>query len=201
MTNERFDELFGGPPRAPESPLTQREMDLAASVQVVTEEIDAARWRATSHASTGMKNLCLAGGVALNCVANGRILREGPFERHLDPAGRGRRRRRARRGAVRLAPRCSDKPREPRRPATRMQRRPARARASATTRSSAFLDRAACHVPAARRRGRAAATRRRAARRRARSSAGSRGGWSSARARSARAASSATRARRRCSRR
>mgnify|MGYP001107023747 CR=1 FL=1 len=79
MTNRRFEGLFGGPPRRPESPLTEREMDLAASVQAVTEE---AMLRATRHVhqQTGMKNLVLAGGVALNCVANGRILREVPFE-------------------------------------------------------------------------------------------------------------------------
>jgi carbamoyltransferase len=80
MTNGRFDRLFGGPARAPETKLTQREMDLAASVQVVTEEI---MLRMVRHLrkETGLRNLCLAGGVALNCVGNGRILREGPFER------------------------------------------------------------------------------------------------------------------------
>jgi carbamoyltransferase len=80
MTSKSFDHLFGGPPRAPETSLTQREMDLAASVQKVTEEI-VLRAVAHLHRTTGMKNLCLAGGVALNCVGNGRILREGPFER------------------------------------------------------------------------------------------------------------------------
>jgi len=79
MTNGRFDRLFGGPPRKPESPLTQRDMDLARSVQDVTEEV-MLRMARTIHRETGMKNLCLAGGVALNCVGNGRILREGPFE-------------------------------------------------------------------------------------------------------------------------
>ena len=80
MTNGAFDRLFGGPPRKPESHLTQREMDLAASVQVVTEEI---MLRMARHVQreTGMENLCLAGGVALNCVGNGRLLREGPFKR------------------------------------------------------------------------------------------------------------------------
>jgi carbamoyltransferase len=79
MTSRAFDELFGGPPRKPESPLGEREMDLAASVQMVTEEI---MLRAARHVHkvTGQRKLCLAGGVALNCVANGRILREGPFE-------------------------------------------------------------------------------------------------------------------------
>jgi carbamoyltransferase len=80
MTSPAFDELFGGPPRKPESPLTQREMDLAASVQVVTEEV-MLRMARHVHRETGMRNLCLAGGVALNCVGNGRLLREGPFER------------------------------------------------------------------------------------------------------------------------
>jgi carbamoyltransferase len=79
MTSDRFAGLFGGPPREPESKLTQREMDLARSVQEVTEEI-MLRMARTAHRETGMKNLCLAGGVALNCVANGRIMREGPFE-------------------------------------------------------------------------------------------------------------------------
>ncbi len=80
MTSRRFDRIFGGPPRAPESPLTQREMDLAASIQKVTEEV-VLRTVRHLHSRTGIKNLCLAGGVALNCVANGRILREGPFDR------------------------------------------------------------------------------------------------------------------------
>ena len=80
MTNGAFDRLFDGPPREPETKLTQREMDLARSVQVVCEEV-MLRMVRTVHRETGSKNLCLAGGVALNCVGNGRILREGPFER------------------------------------------------------------------------------------------------------------------------
>lgn len=79
MTNDRFNELFGGPPRVPETDLTQKEMDLARSVQDVTEEI-MLRMARTVHRETGMENLCLAGGVALNCVGNGRILRDGPFK-------------------------------------------------------------------------------------------------------------------------
>ena len=79
MTNAKFHRLFGGPPRRQESAFTQREMDLAASIQVVAEEV-MLRCGRHVHAQTGMKNLCLAGGVALNCVANGRLLREGPFE-------------------------------------------------------------------------------------------------------------------------
>jgi carbamoyltransferase len=79
MTSKKFDKLFGGPPRRRESPISQREMDLAASIQAVTEEImlKMARY---AYQLTGMKYLCLAGGVALNCVGNGRLLREGPFE-------------------------------------------------------------------------------------------------------------------------
>ena len=79
MTSRKFAKLFGGPRREPESPMTQREMDLAASVQAVTEEI-MLRMARHVHAQTGEVNLCLAGGVALNCVGNGRVLREGPFE-------------------------------------------------------------------------------------------------------------------------
>ena len=79
MTSPKFAQLFGGPPRPPESPLTEREMDLAASIQVVTEEVMLKMARHV-HAETGLKNICLAGGVALNCVGNGKILREGPFE-------------------------------------------------------------------------------------------------------------------------
>lgn len=78
MTNSRFDNLFDGPPRKPESDITQREMDIAASIQKVTEEI-VLRLTAAIYRDTGAQNLCLAGGVALNCVSNGRILREGPF--------------------------------------------------------------------------------------------------------------------------
>ncbi len=80
MTNGAFSKLFGGQPRKPESPLTQREMDLACSVQKVTEEV-MLRMARHVHKETGMENLCLAGGVALNCVGNGRLLREGPFKR------------------------------------------------------------------------------------------------------------------------
>jgi len=79
MTNRRFDDLFGGPPRAPDSELDRRHMDLAASIQAVTEEVLLRMTRAL-HRETGARNLVLAGGVALNCVANGRLQREGPFE-------------------------------------------------------------------------------------------------------------------------
>ena len=79
MTNDRFDDVFGGPPRAPESELTRREMDLARSIQVVTEEV-VLRMARTAASLTGERRAVLAGGVALNCVANGRLLREGPFD-------------------------------------------------------------------------------------------------------------------------
>ncbi len=79
MTSRKFDDVFGGPPRKPESKLGQREMDLARSVQEVTEEV-MLRLSRTMHRETGVEYLCLAGGVALNCVGNGRVLREGPFK-------------------------------------------------------------------------------------------------------------------------
>jgi carbamoyltransferase len=79
MTSKKFERLFGGPPRKPDSWITQRDMDIAASIQKVTEEI-MLRSSRYIHAQTGQRNLCLAGGVALNCVGNGRILREGPFD-------------------------------------------------------------------------------------------------------------------------
>lgn len=79
MTNSRFDEVFGGPPRKAEARLTQREMDLAASIQAVTEEVVLRLARSIAR-ETGEENLCLAGGVALNCVANGKILRDGHFK-------------------------------------------------------------------------------------------------------------------------
>lgn len=79
MTNRKFDKLFGAAARKPESELTQREMDIAASIQEVTEEIILKLGRSIAS-ETGMKNLCLAGGVALNCVANGKLLKEGSFE-------------------------------------------------------------------------------------------------------------------------
>jgi carbamoyltransferase len=79
MTNARFDALFGGPARKPEQALTQQHMDLAASIQAVTEEV-MLRLSRSIAIETGMKRLCLAGGVALNCVANGRVLRDGAFE-------------------------------------------------------------------------------------------------------------------------
>jgi carbamoyltransferase len=88
MTNAAFDELFGGPPRRPETPLGQREMDLARSIQDVTEEA-MLRLTRTAHELAPSDNLCLAGGVALNCVGNGRILREGPFKHVYIQPGAG----------------------------------------------------------------------------------------------------------------
>jgi carbamoyltransferase len=79
MTNSKFDKLFGGPPRKPESNVTQKDMDLARSVQDVTEEV-MLRMARHIHGETKQTNLCLAGGVALNCVGNGKVLRDGPFE-------------------------------------------------------------------------------------------------------------------------
>ena len=79
MTNNKFNKLFGGPPRVPETNLTQKDMDLARSLQEVTEEI-VLKMGNHVYRETGFKNLALAGGVALNCVANGKLLREGPFE-------------------------------------------------------------------------------------------------------------------------
>jgi carbamoyltransferase len=80
MTSGAFHDLFGGPPRVPESKLTQKEMDVARSMQDVCEDI-MLRMARSAHLETGAENLCLAGGVALNCVGNGRLLREGPFKR------------------------------------------------------------------------------------------------------------------------
>ena len=80
MTSERFHSLFGGPPRRSDEPIEKRHMDIAASIQQVTEEV-VLRAARHVHARTGQSALCLSGGVALNCVANGRLLREGPFER------------------------------------------------------------------------------------------------------------------------
>ena len=79
MTNQKFADLFGGPARAPESDISQREMDIAASIQQVTEQV-VMRLAKTIHTETGEENLCLAGGVALNCVSNGKLQREGPFK-------------------------------------------------------------------------------------------------------------------------
>ena len=194
MTNRRFHRLFGGPPRAPESPLEQRHMDLAASIQAVTEEA-VLRIGRHVHARTGMKHLVLAGGVALNCVANGRLLREGDFDDlWIQPAAGDAG------GALGAAlfvwHQLLDQPptaRGPRRPAGELPgpalhdrrgragpgppgRHPA---GGSTTRPSCSTTSPACSPTA-------------------RSSAGSRAGWSSAPGPWARAASWATPARRPC---
>jgi len=86
MTNRKFDDLFGGPPRKPDQNLTQRHMDLAASIQAVTDEI-VLRLTRSLREETEIRNLCLAGGVALNCVANGKVLRDKRFEQiYIQPA-------------------------------------------------------------------------------------------------------------------
>ena len=195
MTNGKFDALFGGKPRKPEELLTQREMDLAASIQAVTEEIVLRLTRALA-AKTGQKNLCLAGGVALNCVANGKVLRDGKFDADLDPAGGGRRRRSGRRGARDLL--SGD-----RRGAS--ERRQGQMRGSYLGpsyqrrghRRAAQISR--CSVRDSERATRWSGDRARAGGR-VRRSAGSRDAWNSARARSAPAPSSAMRVRRRCRR-
>ena len=97
MTSEKFHDLFGGPPRESEARITQREMDLAASIQKVAEEV-MLRIARHVHRETGLENACLAGGVTLNCVANGLDRARKDFQTALDSTGRGRRWRRARRG-------------------------------------------------------------------------------------------------------
>ncbi len=105
MTNERFDNLFGGPARRADEPLTGRHMDLAASVQKVLEEI-VLRITRSLAAETGIRNLCLAGGVALNCVANGQHPARRRFSKPLDPTRRRRCGRRSGRGPIRLSLLC-----------------------------------------------------------------------------------------------
>ena len=196
MTSRKFDALFGGPPRTPESPITEREMDLAASIQDVTEEIMLKAARHV-HRVTGMKRLCLAGGVALNCVGNGRVLREGPFDDlWIQPAAGDAG------GALGVAlyiwHELLGRPREPRR-ADSMNGAWLGPRFERYGDSRAAGSEGHAVHAAADRRG-ALRIRRRSPRARISSSAGSRDGWSSVRARSARAASSATRAVRSCSR-
>ena len=103
MTSRKFHDLFGGPPRDPETPLTQRHMDLAASVQKVTEEIMLRMTRDLAQ-TYGIENLCLAGGVALNCVANGKVLRDGAFKRIWIQPAAGDAGGSVGRGACRLPP-------------------------------------------------------------------------------------------------
>ena len=103
MTNAKFDALFDGPARTPEQLLTQREMDLAASVQDVLEDVVLAMGRSIAK-EQGQKNLCLAGGVALNCVANGKLLRDGSFDEVWIQPAAGDAGRRTGRSSGRLAP-------------------------------------------------------------------------------------------------
>src|SRR5260221_2452146 len=111
MTNDKFDALFGGPARKPEELLEQRHMDLAASIQAVTEEV-VLRLTRSIAAETGAENLCLAGGVALNCVAHGKVLRDGKFKRiWIQPAAGDAC------GALWIAPAAQPAPNAPPRPA------------------------------------------------------------------------------------
>ena len=194
MTNGAFDALFGGPPRTPESPLTQREMDLAASVQVVTEEI-MLRMARHVHRETGMREPLPGRRRRAQLRRQRPPPARGAVRAHLDPAGGGRRRRRAR------APRCRSGTSVLGNAAPRVAPRAtacaarSSARPSPTTRSRRpALGRARCYERLPTRRA-ARAHRARCSPTR-RSSAGSRAAWSSARARSAPAPSSATRARR-----
>ena len=195
MTNDRFADLFGAPPRGAETLLTQREMDLAASIQDVTEEVVCRLGRSIA-AETGHRNLCLAGGVALNCVANGKLLRDGAFENiWIQPAAMP---------AVHWAQRLPD---------TTITRAARAASTVRATRCAARISARNTPSPISRRgspppvRGTRHPMRaRRSSARRKRLptgslSAGSRGAWSSARARSAAGRSSETRARRPCRRR
>ena len=200
MTNQAFADLFGAPPRDPESKLTQREMDLARSVQDVCE-LSMLRMARHVHRETGERNLCLAGGVALNCVGNGRILREGPFEQiWIEPAAGDAG------GALGAAlsawyqyldnprdvadgDRCGSDAMHGSYLGPQFHRRSHRG----------FSEERGREIPQARA-GVPSCTKRRAGSRTSASSAGSSAGWSSGRARSAPAASSATHGRPGCSR-
>jgi carbamoyltransferase len=172
MTSTKFDRLFGGPPRDPESPLTRREMDLACSLQEVTGEIMLRQARHV-HAETGEENLVLAGGVALNCVGNGKILREGPGTAITATP------------APPVAQRtCSRAPFSV--PLTPMSR---------LNPTSYGSGRRTARFP-----GRSSSGRSRTSSPRRRSSGGSRGGWNSGRGRSARGASSGMPGPARCNR-
>ncbi len=133
MTNDKFGDLFGGERRKAEEQLTQHHMDLAASIQAVTEEIVIRLGRSVKK-ETGVKNICLAGGVALNCVANGKLLRENIFDGIWVQAGGRRCRRRGRRGLCRLS-RLPRPAAQAQRPHGRQWPAPISARISPTTRS------------------------------------------------------------------
>ncbi len=197
MTNGRFDELFGGPPRNPESDIAQRHMDLAASIQAVTEDVMLAMGREVFR-RTGMRRLVLAGGVALNCVGNGRLLREGPFDDiWIQPAAGDA--GGALGGAMFVWHQLLEKPRETR--TTDRQKGSFLGPRFAAGDIRGMLDRRRRQVPAGHRRGRPDAGGSWTSCPMARSSGGSRDGWSSAHELSAPAASSAIHGRRRCRRR
>jgi carbamoyltransferase len=194
MTGQKFHQLFGGSPRLQDEPIDHRHMDIAASIQKVTEEI-MLRSARHAHELTGLRNLCLAGGVALNCVANGRILREGPSSVWIQPAADDAG------GALGVAlliwHQLLGKPRTAE-PADR-QRGSLLGPAYEDADIRAFLD--STGAPTTRSPTRTGcSTTSSMPSRPARSWAGSRAGWSSARARSARAAFSPTPACPRCSR-
>ena len=175
MTSGKFHALFGGPPREPETRLTQREMDLARSIQDVTEEV-MLRLARTLHRETGTEHLCLAGGVALNCVGNGKVLREGPFRSlWIQPAAGDAG------GAVGVAlsawHRLDGQPRAATGGARRHARRPAGP--GVLERGDRALPRQAERPVRARARMTTSSGRSPTTWRRARSSAGSRAGWSS----------------------
>ena len=207
MTNDRFAALFGGPPRAPESRITRREMDLARSIQEVTEEA-VSKLARRARAVTGKRHLCLAGGVALNCVANGKLLREGVFDDlWIQPAAGDA-------GGALGAPlaywhNALGKPRAVAGPAaTAAARSPPACATPCRARSSGRSSRPTRCAPGSTTRATPTRSWRRRTGRRgwrassptSRSSASATGGWSSGRAPSATARSSATPARPRCSR-
>ncbi len=188
MTGPRFDELFGGPPRRAESPITQREMDIAASIQVVTEEI-VLRMARHVHALTGQTQPVPRRRRRAQLRRQRPAAARGPVRADLGPAGRGRRRRRARRRALRLAP--AARPRARRRARATASAARCSARASPPPRSSASSTSAPCRTGAAPARPSCSIAPRELL------AAGKvvgwfQGRWSSARARSERAASSAT---------
>ena len=141
MTNDKFHRLFGRPNRSPETDIEQFQMDVAASIQKVTEEV-VLRTVRFAHETTGKKNLCLAGGVALNCVGNGRILREGPFENIWIQPAAGDAGRRARLRRYMVWYHLLEEPARGEQPLDAQRGEPPRPGLRATTRSARSLDRA-----------------------------------------------------------
>jgi carbamoyltransferase len=193
MTSERFHALFGGPPRAPDAPVDQRTMDLAASIQQVTDDI-VLRLARTLRMETGERQLCLAGGVALNCVSNGLLAREGVFD---DCGSSPRPAMRAAPSAPRWSHGTNRVVSGGRRTVTTGCPAPTSDPRGRTSRSSASVANRRCRTSASRRRRWPSGSQRGSPR--APWSAGCRGGWSSGRARSAIARSWPTRATRPCS--